>query len=96
MFTVAWDQHERHLLSIHDVERLLDELHVDFSRTDPTLVTVELSESGASLAIGLGRERSVLNYISGSKDPPYFTSRGAWKLTRGSHSALAVSGPSFR
>jgi hypothetical protein len=76
MFTIRWNQHERRAVSIRDVDRLLDELHADFAGRDPQLVTVELNEAGDSLAIGLGRDRSVLNYVSGNKDPPYLTSTG--------------------
>jgi hypothetical protein len=80
MFTIGWDQHERQAASIRDVDRILDELHADFANRDPQLVTVELNETGDSLAIGLGRDRSVLNYVSGSKDPPYFTSTGELEM----------------
>ncbi|AUX38437.1 MULTISPECIES: Imm1 family immunity protein [Sorangium] len=83
MLVVEWDQQKRQLSSISDLEHLLDELHATFSQTDPTLVTVELSESGDSIAIGLGRERSVLNYIKGDKNPPYFTSKGDLDLDDG-------------
>jgi hypothetical protein len=76
MFTIGWNQHEQPASSIHDVDRILDELHANFAGEDPQLVTVELNKTGDSLAIGLGRDRSVLNYMSGSKDPPYFTSTG--------------------
>ncbi|XXY53589.1 Imm1 family immunity protein [Sorangium sp. So ce269] len=83
MFVVEWNQQRKHLSSALDVERLLDELHAVFLQTDPTLVTVELSESGDSLAIGLGRERSVLNFVSGNKNPPYFTSKGEIDIDEG-------------
>jgi hypothetical protein len=76
MFTIEWSQHQQKAASIQDVERILDKLHADFAREDPQLVTVELNETGESLAIGLGRDRSVLNYMSGNKNPPYFTSIG--------------------
>lgn len=76
MFTVEWNDHTYQTTFIDEVERILDELHAEFASKDPQLVTVELSETGDSLAIGLGRNRSVLNYVSGSKDPPYFTSVG--------------------
>lgn len=76
MFTVEWNDHTYQTTFIDEVERVLDELHAEFASKDPQLVTVELSETGDSLAIGLGRNRSVLNYVSGSKDPPYFTSVG--------------------
>jgi hypothetical protein len=77
MFTITWNQHEQQATSINDVDRVLDGLHAEFAGRDPHLVTVELNETGDSLAIGLGRDRSVLNYVAGSKDPPYFTSVGA-------------------
>lgn len=76
MFTIEWNQHEQQAASIYDVDRILNELHAQFAGGDPQLVTVKLSETHDSLAIGLGRDRSVLNYVSGSKDPPYFTSIG--------------------
>jgi hypothetical protein len=76
MFKIEWNQQERIASSIDDVNRILDELHMNFMSGDPQLVTVELNETGDSLAIGLGRDRSVLNYINGSKDPPYLTSTG--------------------
>lgn len=76
MFTIAWNQHELQAASVPDVERILDELHEKFADDDPQLVTVQSGETGDSLAIGIGRDRSILNYVSGSKDPPYFTSTG--------------------
>jgi hypothetical protein len=76
MFTIGWNQREQLASSIHDVERILDELQAYFAGGEPQLVTVQLNKTGDSLAIGLGRDRSVLNYMSGSKDPPYFTSTG--------------------
>jgi hypothetical protein len=75
MFRIEWNQQGRTATSIHDVDRVLDDLHADFVGGDPQLVTVE-KETGDSLAIGLGRDRSVLNYINGSKEPPYLTSTG--------------------
>ncbi len=77
MFTIRWNHQQRRAASVDDVDRVLDELHAACSAdADPELVTVEIDRNGDSLAIGLGRDRSVLNYVSGSKDPPYFTSVG--------------------
>jgi hypothetical protein len=76
MFTIEWNQYEQQAASIQDVDRILDELHANSVGSDPQLVTVQLNDTGDSLAIGLGRDRSVLNYVSGSNDPPYFTSIG--------------------
>jgi hypothetical protein len=76
VFTIGWNQNEQQVETIHDVDHILDKLHADFAGRDPELVTVELSETGGSLAIGLGQDRSVLNYVSASKEPPYYTSTG--------------------
>lgn len=76
MFNITWDMEERRAGSAHEVDLLLDQLQLAFTGTDPALVTVEFVETGDSLSIGLGRERSVLNYIRGDKDPPYYTSSG--------------------
>jgi len=80
VFTIGWNQHEQQAASIQEVDRVLDELHANFACEDPQLVTVELNETGDSLAIGLGRDRSVLNYVPGSKNPPYFTSTGEFEM----------------
>lgn len=80
MFTVTWNEHEKkELATVEDVDRLLEALHARYRGDDPQLVTVEL-DGGDSLAIGVGQDRSVLNYVSGSKDPPYFTSTGELDL----------------
>lgn len=76
MFTITWSENERRTAAtLEQVDRLLDELDIRWKR-DPQLVTVEVDGSRASLAIGVGRERSVLNFVAGTKDPPYFTSIG--------------------
>lgn len=77
MFTITWSENERRTAAtVEQVDRVLDELDVRYRERDPQLVTVEVGASRASLAIGVGRERSVLNFVAGSKDPPYFTSIG--------------------
>lgn len=73
-FRVTWEHEEVELYSTGEVESLLDRLHEEFRAGQGTLVVVELSDTEDSLAIGLGRDLSVLNYVRGSKDPPYFTS----------------------
>jgi len=76
MYTISWNEHEQRLDSPDEIDRLLDNLHKCFSSGDPTLVTVEREDTGDSLSIGLGRDMSVLNYVRGDKDPPYYTSTG--------------------
>ncbi|GIF09136.1 hypothetical protein Asi03nite_66740 [Actinoplanes siamensis] len=40
-------------------------------------------DDGGCLAIGLGREISVLSYVGASKMPPYFSSQGAARARDG-------------
>ena len=77
MAKVAWNEHQRDVERLSDLEQILDDLHARFTDAEPTAVVHELPETGDSLAIVLGRDKSVLSYVSGSKDPPYFTSVGA-------------------
>jgi hypothetical protein len=73
MYEITWGNEAATLDSAGAVERLLDELHARYRDGDPTLVTVERSD-GQSLSIGLGAQCSVLNYVRGDKNPPYYTS----------------------
>lgn len=76
MHTISWDAHEEHVDSLDAVERRLDQLQEKFRSGEPTLVTVVRANTGDSLSIGLGAELSVLNFVRGDKNPPYFTSAG--------------------
>ena len=75
MATVSWEETEQGVESIEDLEKLLDKLHAEAARGAPIMASVALQPSGDSLTIGLGLDVSVLNFVSGSGDPPYFTSR---------------------
>jgi hypothetical protein len=50
-----------------------EEEHASVDGVDAAL---ELGDTGDCISIGLGADRSVLNYVGASGDPPYFTSRG--------------------
>ena len=76
MAKIAWNGHERDVEQLSDLEQILDDLHARFTGTEPTAVVLELPQTGDSLAIVLGLDRSILNYVAGSKDPPYLTSVG--------------------
>lgn len=84
MYRISWNNNEEHSESPQAVERLLDRLHAS-CRTTPTLVTVERTDNGDSLSIGLGSDKSVLNYVRGDQNPPYYTSSG------GNHRDEAIS-----
>ena len=76
MWKIKWDASpETTVHTIEDIDRLLDRHQQDCTAA-PVLATVELPSSGDSLSIGLGRAESVLNFVSGSGDPPYWSSVG--------------------
>ena len=75
MWTIQWnDGCKKKVKSLVELDSLLDRLHRD---EQPVMAVVESPANGDSLAIGLGRDVSVLNFVPGSGDPPYFTSLGA-------------------
>lgn len=75
---VRWGRsNERPVKTRGELQEILDSLHLQFSTApEPVLAEIE-GPTGDSLAIGLGRELSVLNFISASREPPYFTSVGS-------------------
>lgn len=76
MWKIKWDASpETTVHTIEDLDHVLDRLH-QYCTAAPVLATVELPSSGDSLSIGLGRAESVLNFVSGSGDPPYWSSVG--------------------
>lgn len=76
MFTLTWTGEHRSAPTVEAVDEILDQVHAEHFERDPQVVTVEVDATGDTLAIGLGRDRSALNYVSASGDPPYFTSVG--------------------
>ncbi len=62
--------------SLEELDALLDQLARDYSGDDAILVDVENS-AGDGLAIGLGKDYSVLGFTSASGDPPYLVSKGS-------------------
>ena len=76
MFKARWaEKPEVAIGTVEELDRLLDQLQQE-NIPSPVLVTVELPSSGDSLSIGLGRNESVLNFVSGSGNPPYWSSVG--------------------
>jgi hypothetical protein len=76
MWKIKWDASpETTVHTIEDLDRVLDRLHQECTAA-PVLATVELPSCGNSLSIGLGRAESVLNFVSGSGTPPYWSSVG--------------------
>lgn len=74
MWKVQWSENgETEVASVDELDAVLDGLH---NAGLPLLVVVESSNQGDSLAIGLGRNVSVLNFVCGTGEPASFTSLG--------------------
>ena len=77
MWKVEWRDDSKHVVATtEELESLLDRLHLEHEDAEPILAVIESQINGDSLAIGLGRPLSVLNFVRGSGDPPYLTSLG--------------------
>ncbi len=71
MCKVQWaEDREKHVCSVSELDALLDHLHAEYHGDRAVIVTVEAPESGGSLAIGVGRDMTVLNYVPASGSPP--------------------------
>ncbi|HVS04634.1 MAG TPA: Imm1 family immunity protein [Candidatus Dormibacteraeota bacterium] len=72
---IEWEENGRaEAASVEEVDRLLDDL-AEQARERPFIVEL-MSSAGDSLAIGLGREESILSWVQASGDPPYYASKG--------------------
>src|SRR5262245_15617431 len=76
MYKISWDSNEELLDSVDGARQRLDQLHEQYRNREPTLVTVERADSGDTLSIGLGAMLSVLTFVRGDGNPPYYTSAG--------------------
>jgi hypothetical protein len=74
---VTWGEQEdeKEVRSLAELDEILQELSKSYGGDNAILAELE-SPDGSSLAIGLGRSESVLNYVSPSGDPPYYSSVG--------------------
>jgi hypothetical protein len=72
---VEWGEDGRaEVGSIEELDRLLDGLAA--SVLEKPLMAELIAENGDSLAAGLGRDESVLSWINGDQNPPYYASKG--------------------
>lgn len=76
-FIVTWLDETSRPGDVQAVDSLLDRLHAEFQHSRPTLVTIQRAPSGDLLTIGLGRRISVLNFVSGHLEPPYYVAVGS-------------------
>lgn len=74
--TLSWAENESApVTSVAELDERLNELDRQARASQPLIAGLERPD-GAALSIGLGRDCSVLNYMT-SPDPPYFTSHDA-------------------
>lgn len=73
---ISWQSEKSEsITSIEKLNSLLAEIHEKELSGSSVIVEVVHPVSG-SLSIGLGKEKTVLNYVSISGNPPYFISVG--------------------
>ena len=60
--------------SLEALDRLLNYLHTQ-ALEKPFMVEL-IAARGESLAMGLGRDESVLSWVRGDQNPPYYASKG--------------------
>lgn len=73
MKTLSWQNKQRVIETVDQLNQLLDTIEAEAGEAKPM---VELTDSaGPTLAVGLGRPRSVATYQA-TLDPPYFASKG--------------------
>ena len=77
MWKVQWEpDSESQVDTVEQLDRLLDQLADRYQNDDAILVVVESRLKGDTLAIGIGRDVSVLSYVGESGEPPYYSSVG--------------------
>ena len=74
--TVGWERNEVVVGSVQELDALLDRITAEAEAADLPMIAVLGREDGSTLSIGLGRPYSMVNFVDGSHDPPYFISRG--------------------
>jgi len=75
-WTIRWDgDRSAAVRDLAELDATLDRLASDHPGDQAILAEV-VAPSEDSLSVGLGREESVLSFVSASGDPPYYTSLG--------------------
>ena len=73
--TVGWERNEVVVGSVQELDALLDRITAEAEAEDLPMLAVLGREDGSTLSIGLGHPYSVLSFVDGSHDPPYYISR---------------------
>jgi hypothetical protein len=72
---IEWGEDgQAEVASVEDLDGVLDEL-TDQALEKPFMVEL-ISPNGDSLAAGLGLDESVLSWVPGDQNPPYYASKG--------------------
>lgn len=76
MFHLKWKDDERSVGSVEEAIELVESLHAQFKGVNhPSIITVR-NDAGDIMTIGLGAERSFLNFMSEHLKPPYYSTVG--------------------
>ncbi len=76
MIVLEWRAQSHRIESVDELDSILDRIAQASDGMLPVLIELVRPPGGESLKIGLGGPRSVLEYMSGSQEPPYFVSIG--------------------
>src|SRR2546423_11729418 len=76
MYTVAWEDQRRELTSCDELDNLLKALERQYAGENAIFVTITRAQTGDTLKVAVGRDRTVLDYVPGSLEPPYYASVG--------------------
>lgn len=72
---LEWETTQTEVRSVADLDQALDRLTAEAKATRPFVAQL-FAADGTSLAMGLGRDSTVMSYIPANLDPPYFHSVG--------------------
>jgi len=76
VYRLRWENHSVSFTSCEEVEEFLDRLEKEVLGQVPVLVQIENESTRDTLKVGVGGPQSVLDYVPGSLDPPYYASLG--------------------
>jgi hypothetical protein len=72
---LEWETKQTEVRSVRELDQVLDRLTAEAKATRPFVAQL-FAADGATLAMGLGRDATIMTYIPANLDPPYFHSVG--------------------
>ena len=76
MYRMTWENQSVSVATCEQVEQLLDRLEEGLAGEIAILVLIENESTHDTLKVGVGGSQSVLDYVPGSLEPPYYASLG--------------------